>query len=406
MNKFKQKRDINFKIKILLLFIMLYFSVNSFSFLYKYYDRANIIMVIVAIIYTVASVAFGRNSINNNIQIVVLFITLNVLMTCLIYGYTGGYFMILLDLVICLATIRLFTKEEFYNAYTFIIELLSVLAIVVGVISVFIPDILRPLKHYSLSVGSTYADAFLCFQMVGAKRINSIWGEPGMYAVFLILAIFFELFNSNKTVNIRKMVIFSIAMLFTFSPTGYVCYFLLLVAYLLNEKFNTNKLIVFIVVAIVFLAVSLLDIAKEQMETAVDKLFSENISFVGRVAPIYHNLKLGFKNPIFGTGISSAEKFYVEFLSYRGYLLCNTSTTTFIFKTFGIFIPTVWIVSYWKIACGSTKKLLARFFVFIALLININTQNVTYDQIIWITLIIPFLSTNIIPEDNRPDLMN
>lgn len=380
------------KYKLIILFLNIYFSVNSFVLAVKYSVWSNQIMIAVVLLTAIVSVIKGNNPVSQNGIVLLILAFLNIMCTAFIYGYTGGYMLFCLNFILIVSILHLYTKEEFIESFVKIMCFLSIFALISGILSIVAPSVLGLFGQYRNSVFDVYADMFFAFQNTSVIRINSIWGEAGMYAVFLIFALFFETFNCNKEPSFRRILILSGALLLTFSTTGLVCYLLYVVALAFNRGRFQGRLLWGMggIALLALVLINNVEVIQMQFVTAGSKLSSDDISFIGRFAPIIYNIQEGLKNPIFGQGMTSG-KFYVDYSFYQGFLACDTSTTTALFKNFGLLLPSITVFLSFRLARNETQTAMATIVSFVLLLVNVNTQNLIYDQIYWSILFVPFM---------------
>lgn len=383
------------KYKNVLVFLIIYFSSNSFVLTVKYGSWSTQITVAVLMIAIYFSIRRGIYHISQNVYGLITILLINVLCTALLNGYTQGYLFFLIDCILVVAIIHLYSREEFIAAYVNAIFFLSIFAIATDILMVVFPSIMGSFRLYPISRTDAYYDLLFSFQNNTVIRINSVWGEPGMYAVYLIYALFFELMEMAGSTRKCVIVVLSIALFLTFSSTGYLCFAILIVAVGLGGGKDSSKnkyLSLGFVAVILYVILSQTDVFQSQFGAATEKFETDNISFIGRVAPVLYNLQEGFKAPLFGHGLTGG-KFFVDFSFYTGYLACDTSTTTSLFKCFGITIPAITIYLSYLVAKIQNISVLSKMILFILIILNVNTQNVLFDQLYWLILFIPFMRT-------------
>lgn len=381
--------------KVFLLFIIVYFSCNSFVLTVKYDNYATTIMAGITVLSALLTLQFGKFKIPQNVLVYIAIGILNIFLTALVNGYLNAYFLLVLNFILSLAYIRLYSKQEFYESYICVMKILSVFSIFVCIINIIAPGMLRFFPIRSLSYTQSYYDIFFAFQTVGATRINGIWGEPGMYSLFLIFALIFEAFFVNRKINNFNYILFVSTIVLTFSTNGIICLVILLITLAIakgrGNDFIPVLAVSFGLVIIVYLAMKNLPWFAEQIEASANKLDQENISFIGRVAPVFYNLKEGALSPLWGHGIRGGA-FWVDFLSYSGKLYCNTSTTTFLFASFGIGLSAITVLLTARLVNqrNDISKLI-KVLLFIIIMINVNTQAVHLDQIYYLILFSAFM---------------
>ena len=385
--------------KVFLLFLTVYFSCNSFVLAVKFENYSTYLMIILTLVVGMVALMRGYYNISNNAVFFILICAFNIGLTIILNGYMAAYMLLLLNFILVVSYIRIYTKQEFYESYISVMKFLSIIAIIVGLINSFAPELLSvfPLVRGSVS---SYRDLLFALQISNAVRINSIWGEPGMFSVFLVFALIFEGFYVNRKIKIVNYVIFVTAITLTFSTNGLICLTLILLALILNRNQNAKEnrivLVTIVLVVCMIYAINNVDWFKEQILASSSKLNQDDISFVGRLAPILYNIIEGIKSPVAGHGLKGGS-FYVDFSFYTGTLFCNTSTTTFLFFTFGILFSGVTVYLMWKIVKNNMfiNSKITEFLLFVIILINVNTQAVHLDQIYYIILFSVFMNEGI-----------
>ena len=382
--------------KVILLFLVIYFSCNSFVLAIKYQANATTIMVAIVLLAVAVALLKQRNRVPSGAWVVIMLATSNILITFLANGYMNAYILLFLELILALAFVWLYTRREFIECYICVMKLLAIYAIVIGVINTVAPGLLSIFSTYISSNRTIYYDAVFAFQCAGIQRLNSIWGEPGMFSVFLIFAMTFECFFADRPVSYINLTIFAVAQVLTFSSAGYVCMVLIIVAILASTGRGSNErrtaFIMLVIGIVLYIVLQNTPWMQSMMQGTVNKITdSEDMAFIGRAAPILYNIQEGLRSPLWGNGLRE-QAFFVDFSFYSGILYCNTSTTTFLFNVFGIIIPSISIYLTWKLSKLTKQQgSLFRVILFTVLLLNVNAQAVHIDQIYWLILFLPFM---------------
>ena len=388
MNK---KLEIN---KVLLILTIIYFSSNSFVLAIKYESIAPMIIFVVTASTCFLALVRGRYIVPKRVINVIVVMTTNILLTIIFTGFMNAYMLLVLNFLLVLAIIKLMSRQEFFEAYIVAIKILSVFAIAVGLINIIMPSLLGGFSLYGHYVDTYYRDVFFAFQSVTSFRINGIWGEPGMFSVYLVFALIFECFFVQREIKMLNLWLFAVAIFLTFSTNGLVLLAMVTVILILANRRNSPKVFIglFVLIIAAIYAVNNVDWISEQVIGAANKLDSSDISFAGRYAPVLYNIEKGISSPIWGHGIQS-ERFFVDYSFYSGFLICNTSTTTFLFSIFGVVFSFCTIYLTWKVsAINRTGNRFIGFLLFIAMMINVNTQAVHLDQIYYLILFSFFMN--------------
>ncbi|MFC1785610.1 hypothetical protein ACFL0J_08315 [Candidatus Neomarinimicrobiota bacterium] len=137
------------------------------------------------------------------------------------------------------------------------------------------------------------------------RNSGPFW-EPGGYVCFLILALIFNIII-NRTIFKRKNLIFFIAIITTFSTTGYIALIFLVIGYLIIQRKLINYLILLPVFVIIsYISFTTLDFLKDKIILNYEKTITSNIETTARTRFVSTILDLKDikDNPIIGKGRS------------------------------------------------------------------------------------------------------
>lgn len=380
--------------RVLTLLIIIYFSCNSFVLAIKYESRATVIMFLVTASACLLALVRGRYRVSKRVVNIIAVMVANIFLTILFTGYMNAYMLLCLNFLLVLAIIKLMSRQDFFEAYIAAMKILAVFAIIVGLINIIMPSLLGGFPVYGHNVGTYYRDVFLAFQSVASFRINGIWGEAGMFSVYLVFALIFECFFVQREIKTWNLMLFAAAIFLTFSANGLVLLAAVTAILILTNRQNNPKAFIalFALIIAAIYAVNNVDWISEQVIHATNKLDGSNISFAGRLAPALYNIEKGISSPIWGHGIQSG-KFFVDYSFYSGFLFCNTSTTTFLFSIFGVAFSFCTVYLMWRVsAINRTGNKLIGFLLFLVMVINVNTQAVHLDQIYYLILFSCFMN--------------
>lgn len=159
---------------------------------------------------------------------------------------------------------------------------------------------LRSQEFLSSSSDKTASLYIYTVSYVSFRNCGPFW-EPGMFEVFLILALGLNLLGSDEKLNSKKNLVFIISTITTFSTTGYVCLAFLIVSYVYfkNNKLGF-KLIGIIILPVVLTRVFELDFMTDKILSDMDRSDSSYSRFG---AMLYHLEKIEL-SPILGFGVN------------------------------------------------------------------------------------------------------
>lgn len=295
-----------------------------------------------------------------------------------------GYVLLTMNIISAIFFTALCKRREFYRIYTNCIAMIMIVAMIATYL-------VLPFAASYLSIvtngNANYYDMAIAYPIIHAEayRLNAIWTEPGIAAVYIMFALFFELL----ILNTRKLVclILVLAMLCTRSSTGYVLLLMVLGTYILKQILEKKMLMVLIwgcgAGALALLALYV--VVPDMMTELLNKYNPNSINFIGRFAPIIYNLDMWRTSPLFGGGFQEGY-FRVNYKIYRGVLFANTSTTTLLLQQFGFLLPVLSIVASWKISSTGKNSKLITVLMTIILLLGVNFENQTLDTVYTIIL--------------------
>jgi len=316
-NKSKEKEDL--VLTILLIFISAHNGVLSFS----------PITTIIALVYSIY--IFNKRNLKHH-KFIYAFILIY-LFILLIYYWKFGWINFYLSIYILLKfyyaylTITIL-KFNFFIQYEKIIYYLALISLPLFFFQIVdYPLAFKVIGYIQNHIeflnfrNSIYANIFFfTIDGVGAEQRNSgfAW-EPKGFANFLILAIIINLVNNKFKLN-KKLLVFFIALITTFSTTGYIAVFTILpIFYYVNKR---NKLILSLMLLPIFMIilsfiynldfmttkiVNEINSANAQANQIYDtRVFrARSLGRMGSLIVDYHDF---LKNPIIGYGLQREER--------------------------------------------------------------------------------------------------
>lgn len=275
----------------------------------------------------------------------------------------------------------------FKAAYSKVLLSLTVISLVFYVLYLTIPSLSS--IFVSSSGNYSYSNLILYSHCLGSTRNGGMFWEPGAFMVFISLAIIFEI--SSEKPNLLKIIVFSVAMISTFSTSGYLTLALCILVYLFKrggDKHENKKRGLFIILlAVVFSLVFFFnyDLVFGKGETStfgkIFKFFAdreyENPTHGTSASIRYFSIVLPFKaffeQPLFGIGREQLIA-YTAFYTHSAI----TSTISNWFAIYGLFFGLIMTYGYYcfvknGVLLQKGKILLA--ILFVILLISEDFSN-------------------------------
>ncbi|ETT72288.1 putative LPS biosynthesis transmembrane protein [Paenibacillus sp. FSL R7-277] len=312
----------------IIVFVLIYMTSSYFSTVAGIIP--GIVSVVILFLASVLGVFINRRNFKENFNargyLLLLLLIIVSLISSFIYG-DGLYnhliiiFAVLSGYLVTLA----YSFERFVDIYLKLMYFLSVFSILVFLVVSIIPSIFVFTPVIGYRVGVEVHNLFFAVVLPGAEfnRNYGLFWEPGAFQVYLNLALIFELFAKNETRK-RYVLGFIVAIITTFSTTGYIVLVPILLAFLIKSnfliKYKSNFKYVILIAIISLLAIKFMpENYIRLLFGKLEGLFSEsgnsNFSTTVRVNAIIYPFYEFIKSPFIGIGYSqylkmAAEKIY------------------------------------------------------------------------------------------------
>ncbi|KPU43715.1 hypothetical protein OXPF_31570 [Oxobacter pfennigii] len=274
------------------------------------------------------------------------------------------------------------SHKQFIKVFVNCLCMISLISIITYFLYIYQPNILQPFIMYKLVNNTIYVMTYwhtIGWGIAFNRNAGPFW-EPGMFACYLIIGLFFLLFiDEIFSSKYKKVVsvIFIMTILTTKSAMGYLTLTFMMIAYIfkyhdVSKRFFFMKYV--FTLFILFICIMLTNTPIIQ-----DKFFSDNSSIQARTLDLYGGISIILKNPFFGVGYKSAlsEQLEIE-LGTGG---SSNGLIQGIYRGGGLFF-TVLLFFYY---CGC-KQLLSKKFeaviLYIILLMLMASQPIQFFSII------------------------
>ena len=392
----------------LLVFLLIYCSQDALLF----GTNANKIFFIVKNIILVFVFFFLVRKTTKNIEIdigksnIVLYglISMSLLTSLLNFDITFKYLYEILLILIAYNITRNLSFDKFKEYFVYSLYYLSLLSVILYAISLFSYSLIELMPSFKNESGYIYYSFLgLCnvseVPMYGMMRNASLFREPGVYAIFLIICLVF-LYNTN-TIHKRQrnkiMFVSSIAILTTLSTAGYIG-LLLLIGYLVLGKSNQigfgSKLFVILLCIVGVYYV----LTNDSLYSSVfDKMSGGNDSANSRFGAIFNNIEMWSKDGVsilFGNGYQYVENNISLVATEKEYISTHNTNTLFKMLSVHGFFYFITIISL--LYAASRKITSNHFSLYVMLLfcIMLSNEDLIFNQIIYIILFYGFSTKN------------
>lgn len=317
--------------------------------------------------------------------LILILITLTLISVLLNQDNLYDYIIFLIPLICGFIISNIIEPKLFIKYYDNILYFLSIFSIITFLIINIVPNLLN---YFPITINqSGIVMKNLFFSVVyNNSYFNSNYGlfwEPGAYQIFVNIALFFQLFLF-KTINKKRVAIYILTIVTTFSTTGYFGLFFLIIIYFLSNNNLGKKRIKNILYIFIFLFISYF-IVKNLSENIYFKVFGKlealfnsslltnNQSFIStniRVNSLKIPLDAFLSNPLFGISFTKLNKLS---LVYGQSML--TATPLNWFGLFGLPGGIIFIILNWNWVKNIEKKWYIKILLLLFLLFIVVTEN-------------------------------
>ncbi len=273
-------------------------------------------------------------------------LSINLLLACFINGEPVYNYVYRLILII---TAYLFTwlieRELFLGAFELFMRIIALSSIVIYIIYLAVPDILNILPKIINSNEIVYHNAVLSvIHATSNIRSYGIFREPGIFAIFLLFALYILLFE-KANYKILYVFIYVIAIILTFSTTGYLLLGMMLLVYIIMKR-DTNKANkTFLLIASLTALISMLILTDLLYSDSrvFNKLNTLTTGSAGaRIDSFFMNFRILLDYPLFGAGAYKVSDLFLE-----NSMKDNTNTFLGMFSSYGVIFSGIVLYSYY-----------------------------------------------------------
>lgn len=221
-------------------------------------------------------------------------------------------------------------------------------------------------------------------------RLFGPFSEPGVFQIYLNLAILFHCIRNNE-ISIIRILTFIIALTLTFSTTGYIScgvMFVFLFFQLRKNKQASRKgplLMTIILTAIIILSVTTDILSSNGM--VFDKFNDDGrATTAARMGAIFGNISIWATHPFWGVGITALPFLFEEYCvrSYGVYTQSNTNSILVPFAMFGLLYGLLCVKGFWKLSTKCTNGKGKSLLLFVSILLMLAGENITENVLFYI----------------------
>lgn len=392
-----QSRDIRIRITI---FLILLFSLESLLFGSNSNDLYDVLgaggLATITFILGLKFVAQHRK-INGRVASMAVALIILSIVTMLInddINIKHVYVWILVILSMFFSSIVSF--DEFVKNYCRFMSFISAWSLIVFALWLVAPAIIRLFPKILNVQNYVYYNTFFTVvrerYMYEGPRNEAFFREPGVFAIFLSLALLFEVYYSSEK-NLKRIVLYIATMLTTYSTTGYIIVALIVLFYYLIHINETNgnrlKKMISMLLVLVLIYFLLFQHGRDLLWSVFAKIFvnNNNNSKASRFDSVLINLKIVSDNiakVLIGNGFYYTETHFVSAAQSIGsYAYDNVNTIFRILTTQGLLYDLLLIDGWIRFFKGNFG---GKYFwpTFIAFVLLLFSENLMLNPIVFI----------------------
>ena len=265
--------------------------------------------------------------------------------------------------------------QEFKDIFSLLIRFLAVYSLITFAISLIFPDFIYLLPEVVRADGDSFRNAIFSVlsESTYLKRNIGIFWEPGAYSIYLNIALFFELFEEKF--NVKRIILYAVTILTTFSTLGIVCMVILFAAFLTTSNKIASSKTKGVILALGSLGlVGLLFFGGDFFFHVFDKLdmSSNNVSdsTTVRINAVIYPLSAFLEKPFLGVG-------YDDYLFIQTRFCNDMATCTFVnwlclFGVAGGVLPIIGCIRFFTV---NSHKFITNIALFVFTLLLFSTEN-------------------------------
>ena len=249
----------------------------------------------------------------------------------------------ILAIVVAFIVTCCYSEEDYFKAFDKFIYLVSICAIITEIIAYVIPSFFIAFPSITNTVGSRFFVYFFG-SMEQANlgrtiiRANGIFWEPGAFSIYLIIGIMNQLFGIGE-INNRHLFVYIMALLLTFSTTGYVSLAFVILVFVFSKRTDllSKRVKGVLIIGSVLIVIGSILLDNNLIQNMVlGKLISGTSSATTRYSSLFNGMKVAIDHPLFGVG-SNFRPYMLEYVQSSIFNNGGTSITNTIVAQFACY---------------------------------------------------------------------
>lgn len=318
-----------------------------------------------------------RKKFNINKVLLGFIVILLPVVSCFVNHETVDNYIYRLVIMLCALILEMSVdKEKICQDYCSIMIFLSLWSVCFFSLPKLAPSLISAFPKIINSNGNVF---FFALFSVGEDdmRNTGIFREPGVFVVFLAIALLLTLLYDSPKKRKEHLIIFTITILTTLSTAGYIilavfyCYLILV-----NKEIKHKPVIIILITLVLVVLITQTNILQSDgmLFSKFRKGTNSYGSWFARLSSLTQSLGIAIKNPLFGVGRYTL---YNTILDVNGVYAAidNTNTILIGFASYGFLFGIFLVLGCWNFIKSQTHDFISSFFLFIVLFMALSNED-------------------------------
>ena len=285
----------------------------------------------------------------------------------------------MISIIVAFFIVNFYSKKQYISIFNKVVYFIAVIAIITEVVAYTIPSLFNLFPTVTNTANYSFSYFFIgsmrhSFLGEIFIRAGGIFWEPGAFAIYIVIALMFEIFYVEKA-ETKKIVVYSIALVLTFSTTGYIAFTFLMLVFIFLKRFKNTNSKTFLGALFIGLLFTLLFENNPIYEMVFAKIKNNNNTSVVRYSSLINGMEIAFDHPLLGIGSNNIREYMIEYSTKSIFNFGSnpmlTNTLVMQFATFGLIFGALFLFGTLKFFLNEKSKfrLPVRLGLFIALML-------------------------------------
>lgn len=354
---------------------------------------SNIILFVISLCLLIKR---GKSFSQSEVRMLIIFSACLLFSGIVNYNLRIGYGFMVMMIFTGLMLSKVISFWKFSRIFEDIILVITVYSLVIYATAIFNVGVLSRFPTIVNTNNYLFINCWLCCIPISMQfeipRLFGPFSEPGIYQIYLNLAILFHCLRSSE-ISILRIIILLLALVLTFSTTGYIACGIVFVFMFLQTmaKGKSSKKGIFLMCIIVS-AMIILSITTDLLSSdgMVFNKFNNSgrTTTAARMGAIWGNIAIWAAHPVFGVGITALPYLFEQYCSqaYGVSTQSNTNSVLVPFAMFGFIYGFLCVRGFLRLSLKSTKGRGKAFLLFISMLLMLAGENITENVLFYILI--------------------